>query len=154
MKTIVALLAGLLLGIAAAWYLPQFQRKTEPPRSGGTVDVPDGVTHPPTTREGITSEQIKDELARSGRVIREKATKAGEAISDAATNTRISTAIKTKLLQETGLSAFNIDVDTSAGVVTLSGTVSSPEQISRAMDLALQTEGVHKVVSTLQLNPN
>jgi hypothetical protein len=128
MKTLVALLAGLLLGIAAAWYLPQFQRKTEPPRSGGTVDVPDGVTHPPTTREGITSEQIKDELARSGRVIREKATKAGEAISDAATNTRISTAI--------------------------SGTVSSPEQISRAMDLALQTEGVHKVVSTLQLNPN
>jgi hypothetical protein len=106
-----------------------------------------------STPDGITSEQIRDELARSGRVIRENATKAGEAISDAATNTRISAAIKTKLLQEAGLSAFNIDVDTSAGVVTLSGTVSSPEQISRAMELALQTEGVHKVVSTLQLKP-
>jgi hyperosmotically inducible periplasmic protein len=152
MKTFVALLAGVLLGIAAAWYLPQLQRKTELARSRGTVDV-DGATNPPT-REGITSEQIKEELARSGRVIREKATKAGEAISDAATNTRISATIKTKLLQDTGLSALNIDVDTSAGVVTLSGTVSSPEQISRAMDLALQTEGVHKVVSTLQLKPN
>jgi hyperosmotically inducible periplasmic protein len=154
MKTFVALLAGVLLGIAAAWYLPQLQRKTELARSSGTVDVPDGVTNPPSTREGITAEQIKEELARSGRVIREKATKAGEAISDAAANTRISATIKTKLLQDTGLSALNIDVDTSAGVVTLSGTVSSPEQISRAMDLALQTEGVHKVVSTLQLKSN
>ena len=150
MKTFVALLAGVLLGIAIAWYLPQFQRKTERPQSRGTLD---GAANPSSPPDGITSEQIRDELARSGRVIRENATKAGEAISDAATNTRISAAIKTKLLQDTGLSALNIDVDTSAGVVTLSGTVLSPEQISRAMELALQTEGVHKVVSTLQLKP-
>jgi hypothetical protein len=154
MKTLIAFLAGALLGIAATWYLPQLQRKNEPPRSSGTVDGPNGTIDQPSTREGMTSEQIKDELARSGRVIREKASKAGEAISDAATNARISAAIKTKLFQDTGLSAFNIDVDTHAGVVTLSGTVSSPEQISKAMELALQTEGVHKVVSTLQLKPN
>jgi osmotically-inducible protein OsmY len=48
---------------------------------------------------------------------------------------------------------MKIDVDTTDGVVTLSGTVKSHEQIVRAMDIAYETEGVYKVVSTLQVKP-
>jgi len=38
-------------------------------------------------------------------------------------------------------------------VVTLSGTVASPEHISKAMLLAMETGGVREVVSTLQVQP-
>ena len=40
---------------------------------------------------------------------------------------------------------------TTAGVVTLSGHVSSAENIGKAMLLAMQTDGVHEVISTLQV---
>jgi osmotically-inducible protein OsmY len=42
-------------------------------------------------------------------------------------------------------------VNTTRGVVTLSGTVSSEAKIGKAMLLALQTEGVQEVISTLQI---
>ena len=51
------------------------------------------------------------------------------------------------------LSALSISVNTTSGIVTLSGTVSSPEHISKAMLLAMETEGVREVVSTLQVRP-
>src|SRR6266542_3992536 len=60
--------------------------------------------------------------------------------------------IKTKLLAEPGLSALAINVDTTDGLVTLSGKVDSHEQIAKAVKLAMATEGVHKVISTLQVN--
>jgi len=92
-------------------------------------------------------------MARTGKVIREKAKKAGDAIADATANARITTVIKSKLMQDSGLAAFKIDVDTTDGVVTLSGNVTSHEGIAKAMDLALETDGVHRVVSTLQVKP-
>jgi len=52
---------------------------------------------------------------------------------------------------DTGLPAFSINVDTSDGVVTLSGTVSSHEEIAKAMKLAMESDGVHKVISILQV---
>jgi len=61
-------------------------------------------------------------------------------------------AIKTKLVAEPGLSALAINVDTTDGLVTLSGKVDSYEQIAKAVKLALDTEGVHKVISTLQVS--
>jgi hyperosmotically inducible protein len=72
----------------------------------------------------------------------------------AAANARITAAIKTKLVADSGLAAFKIDVDTTDGVVTLSGTVTSPEDIARAMKLAMEVEGVHRVVSTLLVKPS
>ncbi|HXG47641.1 MAG TPA: BON domain-containing protein, partial [Methylomirabilota bacterium] len=70
---------------------------------------------------------------------------------DAAANARITAAIKGKYLREAGLAALNINVDTTDGLVTLSGTASSSEEIARATQLALETDGVHKVISTIQL---
>ena len=76
------------------------------------------------------------------------------AITDATANARITGTIKTKLIEEPGLSALKIDVDTTDGVVTLSGTVASYDEIAKAMRLAWETEGVHKVVSSLQVKPD
>jgi osmotically-inducible protein OsmY len=101
----------------------------------------------------IRTEDVKEELNRTGMIVREKAKKAGEAIADATTDARTTAAIKAKLLREPGLSSMKIHVETTDGLVTLSGTVSSHEQIAQAVKLALETENVQKVVSTLQVKP-
>jgi osmotically-inducible protein OsmY len=100
----------------------------------------------------IRTEDVKDELNRTGMFVREKAKKAGEAIADATTDARTTAAIKARLLKEPGISSTRIHVETSSGLVTLSGTVSSHEEIAKIVKLALETEGVQKVVSTLQVS--
>ena len=84
-------------------------------------------------------------------VVRDKARKAGSAFVDATADARITAAIKSKLAAESALSVFSIHVETTDGLVTLSGTVNSHDQIGRAVQLALDTDGVVKVVSTLQV---
>ena len=100
---------------------------------------------------GLTPENIRDELARSGKVIRRKTEAAGAAISDATADARITAAIKLKLVGDPDLSAVSISVNTTGGCVTLSGSVSSLQNISRAMALAYDTEGVTQVISVLQV---
>src|SRR5436190_22964748 len=95
-------------------------------------------------------DDIREEMARSSMVVRDKAKAAGQSIAGVASNARLTTAIKAKLVAEPGLPGFNINVDTTDGLVTLSGKVGSHEQISKAVKLALETDGVHKVISTLQ----
>jgi hyperosmotically inducible protein len=101
----------------------------------------------------IRSDDIKRELEHSGMVVREKARQAGSALSDATVNTRTTAAIKGKLITEPGVSAMSINVDTSEGLVTLSGTVASHEQVAKAVRIAMDTDGVNKVISTLQVKP-
>lgn len=99
----------------------------------------------------IDAEQIKDELARTGRVVRKKAEEAGVKIADAAADARLTAAIKSQYAVEPDLSALSISVNTTRGVVTLAGRASSHESIKKAMRLALATDGVTEVVSTLQV---
>ena len=99
----------------------------------------------------ITAQTVKEQLARSGVYIVEKAKAAGAAVADAATDARITASVKTKLFSEPGFTALSINVDTSAGVVTLAGKAATPEQIARAVQLAAATEGVRRVISTIQI---
>jgi len=150
MKAFLSFLAGVLVGVAGHWYLTQPDSK----RSFGdaTESVRNGATNlKESFKENFDGAKIKEELARTGKVIREKASKAGDAISDATANARITAAIKAKLLKESSFASLKIDVDTTDGLVTLSGTVTSHEEIAKAINLALETEGVRKVVSTLQV---
>jgi hyperosmotically inducible periplasmic protein len=72
----------------------------------------------------------------------------GETIDDATLTARV----KTALLNDPQVGGLKIDVDTSLGVVTLSGIVKSPTEEQRAVQLAKQTPGVKDVKSTLQVN--
>jgi len=99
----------------------------------------------------LQPEEIKEELARSGQVVRRKAEQAGHAIADATADARITASIKGRLITHRELSGFNISVNTTDGVVTLSGAVASREEISQAMLLAMETDGVREVISTLQV---
>jgi hypothetical protein len=146
MKALICFLLGVVVGVAGHAYLTQpSSRTTTAGAREGTTDVR------PIVKEAFDPATIKDELAKTGKVIREKARKAGDVIADATANARTTASIKTKLVEDKGLSAFKIDVDTTDGVVTLSGTVGSYEEIDRAIKLALDTDGVYRVVSTLQV---
>ena len=61
--------------------------------------------------------------------------------------------IKAKLALDKELSALGISVTTTDGRVTLSGNVPSTKHISKAMMLALETDGVREVSSTLKVKP-
>jgi len=63
----------------------------------------------------------------------------------------ITARVKTALLNDPGIGATKIDVDTSAGVVTLSGKVGNSGEEARALDLARRTSGVKAVKSALQI---
>jgi outer membrane scaffolding protein for murein synthesis (MipA/OmpV family) len=157
MKTFLVLVLGLILGAAAVWFYSNYRNDPRMRSAGQKVETAAKSARNAATNElqvlHLRPEDIKDELARTGRVVRRAASNAGHAIADATADARITAAIKAKLVGSRDLSALNISVNTTAGVVTLSGAVSSSEHVSKAILLAMQTEGVREVVSTLQVQP-
>jgi osmotically-inducible protein OsmY len=99
----------------------------------------------------FTADDLKEELSRTGQVVREKAKELGSKVADATADARTTAAIKAKLVTDSDLSALSISVNTTDRVVTLSGRVQSHEEVKKAMDLALATDGCNKVISTLQV---
>jgi hyperosmotically inducible periplasmic protein len=157
MKTFLALIVGLAIGAAAVWFYTNYRNDPRLRSAGQKVETATKSALDSATNElqalHLRPEDIKDELGRTGQVVRRAATEAGRAIADATADARTTAAIKAKLLASRDLSALNISVNTTAGVVTLSGSVASPEHISKAILLAMETDGVREVVSTLQVKP-
>ena len=65
----------------------------------------------------------------------------------------ITARVKTALLNDPQVGAMKIDVDTTQGVVTLSGIVKSQADAARAIQLAKQAAGGNDVKSALQITP-
>ncbi|MDB6028059.1 MAG: hypothetical protein JWM68_4282 [Verrucomicrobiales bacterium] len=153
MKTLLLLLIVIGLGLGIYWYYnnPDADQRLKSARSQMSNGVEEARSKVSETFSNIDTDQIKDELARTGRVVRKKTEEAGEKIVDATADARVTAAIKTKLARDPDLSALSISVNTTQGKVTLSGTVASHALIKRAIDLALQTDGASEVVSTLQV---
>lgn len=61
----------------------------------------------------------------------------------------ITTSVKATLIKDDQIDAFDINVDTHRGVVTLYGHVKSTAQISRVIRLSRTISGVKKVISKL-----
>jgi hypothetical protein len=100
----------------------------------------------------VDTAAIMDELKKTGQVVRRKATAAGQKLAEATEDGRTTAAIKAKLALDPELSALDISVDTTDGRVTLAGRVDDPEDIGRAIRLALEQDEVTEVVSTLQVH--
>jgi len=157
MKTFLALIVGLAIVGAAVWYYTDYRNDPRFRSAGQKVETATKSALDAATNKlqvlHLRPEDIKDELGRTGQVVRRAATEAGHAIADATADARITAAIKAKLLTSRDLSALNISVNTTAGVVTLSGSVASLEDTSKALLLAMETSGVREVISTLQVKP-
>ena len=71
----------------------------------------------------------------------------GETIDDATITTRV----KTALLNDPQVAGLKIDVDTTKGIVTMSGIVRSRDEEQRAVQIARGVPGVEDVKATLQV---
>lgn len=167
MKTfIIGLLFGVIIGIGVFWYLNAGQSSPTVQQTEQRVNAQVEKAHEAAQAAGeqarqtlkaklealeLRAEDIQEELTEHGRVVRRKARDIGEVAVDAAHDTHITAKIKAKLAADRDLSALSISVSTTAGLVTLSGSVASPEHIGKAMALALETKGVREVVSTIQV---
>lgn len=157
MKSLLVLIIGLALGGAAVWFYlthqddPTLRRLGE--HVGQTGSGVSGAAHERLQQLQLRTGDIQDELARSGQIVRRAAQDASRAVADATADARITAAIKSKYLADSRLSALRISVNCTEGRVTLAGSVSSMEDIGHAMLLAMDTEGVREVISTLQVRP-
>jgi hyperosmotically inducible protein len=79
--------------------------------------------------------------------VEQKSESAGQYITDAA----ITSDVKTKFLAEPGVSGLKIDVDTTDGVVTLSGNVKNRAMAEKAMSIARGSAGVKQVVDKMHV---
>ena len=115
------------------------------------------------------SNEAADAARRGGHEVAEEAREAGAAAKDATRDARdkagdavdrsqavltdaaITSAVKTKMLGDTPVAGLKIDVDTSAGVVTLNGTAGTRAEADRAVTLARDTDGVKRVVNNIKI---
>jgi osmotically-inducible protein OsmY len=155
-KLLLGFILGVIVGVGAFYYYNE-QLGSSPDAAQTRQTVANSATKVKEAIQeklsSINTDEIKRELERTGTVVREKAGKAGTAIADATANARVTGSVKARLINEMGTAALNINVDTTDGLVTLSGTAASHEEVARAVKTALETEGVLKVISTVQVKP-
>jgi osmotically-inducible protein OsmY len=158
------LILGIIFGALAFWYIqkkagehPEAQQRYEQAAEEGASNV----THAAESMSealrarldtlDLNSGQIKDDLSQSGQVVRRKAQDIGQAAVSAASDARAVADIKAKYAMDSSLSVWKISVSCNQGHVKLSGTVSSPDDIAKAIALALEAPGVRDVTSTIQV---
>lgn len=113
----------------------------------GVTNVVDNLTVTPgaTPTTGY-DDKVQGEAKDAAEKGRGAGARAGDALSDAA----ITSAVKSKFLADPAVGGLNIDVDTTNGVVTLTGAVRNAGERQRALELARETTGVTRVVDHLK----
>lgn len=101
------------------------------------------------TADTRASQSVASATDRAASATDRATTKAAVAVDD----TAITTKVKAAVMAEPGLKTLEINVDTKDGVVTLAGTVQSPDLKQRAVTLAQQVEGVRSVSDQLVVKP-
>jgi len=110
--------------------------------TNGVTDVVDNIVIAPSSEPGAAPT-----TGRAGD------TSIGTAAAEAVTDAGITTKVKSTLLADPDVSGLRIDVDTRDGVVTLTGTVNSSAEKTRALDLAGKVENVKRVEDKLTVRP-
>jgi osmotically-inducible protein OsmY len=140
----IGFIVGVFLTATTGWYFVVARKDPRVKHTWDAIDAELTVWH-------LRAEDIAEEMARTGKVLRRQARDFGAAVADASSDAAITAKIKAKLAMDRNLSAVSISVNTTDGRVTLAGTVSSHNQVGKAMLIALETDGVREVNSTLQV---
>ena len=90
-----------------------------------------------------STEDMQDDLAQSK-----------EESESALTDAKIATVIKTRLLMDTDISGFDIDVDVENGNVVLTGEVDSDAERQLAIEIAKNASDVKDVEDNLEVVPD
>jgi osmotically-inducible protein OsmY len=136
--TVLAAALALALGLAGC-------NKTEEPTAGQRVDEAIGKTERAAQEVKQKAETAASEVSDATR----RAAAGAAALVDDAT---ITAKVKAGLAQDMDLGALKIDVDTSAGVVTLKGEVKSEQARERASQIAQAVSGVSSVENKLTVS--
>ena len=137
-RALLRLVVVLVLVVAAAAFFLGWWGSN---RAGG----PD-VSGPAVGTTGrVDTQKAKEIGAEVGAKTAEAANRAGTVLNEGTLTAKI----KSKMALDDTVRAAAIDVDTSGGVVTLSGTIRSEAERTRAVQLARETEGVTSVTDRL-----
>jgi len=124
----------------------------------GPVDSPATKAHAVTIAKGVEGvKKVVDNLTVAPASVAAAQPAAPEAApgtttTTAPTDTAITQAVKEKLLLQPETASGNIAVDTHDGVVTLTGTVKSPEEKEQVIQTARNTQGVQRVEDKLSVS--
>ena len=88
-------------------------------------------------------------VRETGTEIAEGARAAGARVAEVVEDGALTAKIKSKMALDDHVKARDIDVDTSDGLITLTGTLQSEKEHERAVQLALETEGVRTIIDAL-----
>lgn len=153
------LMIGVTIGVGCYMYwkrpMTQFKVGVAERRATARVEAAGGKISDSVQEavQSIDTDGIKQQLAQTGQTVANKAQQAGNAIVYATDDMRTTATVKSQLAVHPHLSALNISVSTTAGVVTLSGKVATQQNVKEAMQVALNVEGVREVVAALQVGP-
>jgi gas vesicle protein len=166
MRFFKGLLVGIILGAAAYWFIQEKARqhpeteqrvKDSAARAGAAAsDAAHNLSdafRAELDALDLRPDQIKDEMTRTGKIVRRRAQEIAGQVADATADARIVAEIKAKYAADSDLSVWSISVSSQAGHVALSGTVPTPEGVGKAVALALEVKGVTDVTSTLEIKP-
>lgn len=98
-------------------------------------------------------EKLKAELAQSGEAFRDRAVEIGNQVAAGTDDARITAMIKARLAQKDPATALGISVSTTAGIVTLSGSVHSDRQRNEVVLEAMSIPDVRETIAALQVRP-
>jgi hyperosmotically inducible protein len=136
MRTLLRLVLIVIVLAAAGAFLMGYRIANRDGRT--TIERPVGTTG--------TLPQVDTTRAReAGAQIGEKVAVGASAAQRALENAALTAKIKSKMALDDTIKASEINVDTADGVVTLTGTVRSEAERTRALQLARETTGVTKV---------
>ena len=166
MKYINVLLFGIIIGAAGLWFIqqkarqhPEMEQRYQASAAQAGADAGNAVHNLSEAFKAkletldLRADQIKDEMARSGKIVRRKAQEIAGRVADAAADARTVAAIKAKYAADPDLSICSISVSCHEGHVALSGTVPNSEGVAKAIALALEADNVDDVTATLEIKP-
>src|SRR4029079_3634711 len=105
----------------------------------------DTTSERPVATTGSTPTIDTSRARETGAAIGEKVAVGANRAENALEDGALTTKIKSKMALDDSVKALDIHVDTNAGVVTLSGSVHSQAERTRAVQLARETDGVKSV---------
>jgi hyperosmotically inducible protein len=86
--------------------------------------------------------------------VRTEAKQATNAAANVIDNAALTTKVKAALIADEMVKGTQINVDSNGGIVKLTGTVDTPGQVARAVEVAKGVQGVQRVESNLTSSPS
>ncbi len=86
--------------------------------------------------------------------VKTEAKQATNTAANVVDNAALTTKVKAALLVDEMVKGTQINVDSNAGIVKLTGTVDTPAQVARAVEVAKGVQGVQRVENNLTSSPS